>query len=327
MVDEKTTHEQYGVLDTDRLYTEEEAIQEEIVTRIPGFVKLLMQYEWKPLTRIIGAIALIVAVYLLIGWDAVASGVALFLFIMVVSYLIQIKHQERDSTIFVEMKLPGQKITLGDHSPYSKVFYTTEKRFGVWEVPNTLLRNGLFHMPGEQSPSMLPGTDHIVFCDLFDRVNRTCVLPKDMDVANIALVTNANPMLAKRMGAISEQVKLDKKMEKLITDLYSTGQMSAVESKKLLEPISIRQRTLMSPTGETRRDIFFDLQSVIPELREKLQETSNKIFLLADFLAARGIYQSTNRSMPEQIRKNHNFLYKLYGLPTIPGTDSKLEDE
>jgi hypothetical protein len=73
----------------------------------------------------------------------------------------------------------------------------------------------------------------------------------------------------------------------------------------------------MSPTSKTRRDIFFELQATIPELREKLQEISNSIFLLADFIAAKGIYQTINRPMPEEIRNDHNTLYKLIGLPTI----------
>ena len=259
------------------------------------------------------------------GWDAVASGVTLFIFLAIISYLVQVRHQDRDSTIFVEMKLPGQLISIGDNSPYSRPFYTTEKRFAVWEVPNTLIRNGLFFIPGDQPRTFLPGANNLIFVDLFDRINRTCVLPQDLDVANIAFATNANPLITGKMENAAEQIKLDKKTEKLINDLYRSKQIKASEAEDMLRPIKIRQHTLMTPTGSTKRDIFFELQTIIPELREKLQWLSNNIFLLADFIAAKGIYQSLNRPMPEQIRDDHNLLYKLLGLPQISGSKKALD--
>jgi len=315
--DEKMTPERYETTIDQKMMTESEVLQEEIIVQIPGIIKLLMKYEWKALTRLLISIITIAVVYFFVGWDAIASGVALFVFLAIISYWVQMKHQARDSTIFIEMKLPGQLIRTGDHSPYSKSFYTTEKRFAIWEVPNALIRKELFHIPGDQPRTFLPGANNIVFVDLFDRIGRTCVLPRDLDVANIAFATNANPMLIKKMEAISEQILLDKKMEKMVRDAYANKQLKASEAERILHPIKIRQEVLMSPSGETKRDIFFELQSIIPEFREKLQEISSKIFILADFLAAKGIYQSVNRPMPEQIRKDHKLLYKVLGLPKV----------
>jgi len=315
--EDRLTGDEYTRLEEDRLLTESEVLQEEIITRIPGFIQLMMKYEWKPVSKILAAIALMAVIYYFVGWDAVVGGVVLYIFLAVVIYMIQMKNQLRDVTTFVEMKLPGQKITVGDHSPYSKEFYTTEKRFAVYQVPNRLIERGLFKIPGDQPPSLMPGSGQVIFVDFFDRLNRTCVLPRDMDVANIAFVTNANPMLAKKMTAIGEQIKLDKKMENLILDLYSTGKISAAEAQQALKPIEVRQKALLNPTNETRRDIIFELQSIIPDMREKIQFLANKTFLLADFLAAKGIYQSTNRVMPEAIREDHNFVYKVLGLPSI----------
>ena len=314
--DERLTPMQYRMLEEQNLMTEEEALQQEIITEIPGIIRLLMRYEMKPILKIFVGILLIVAVWLMFGWDAVASGVASFVFLFVLLYYIQLKHQHKDATIFVEMKLPGQKITTGDHSPYSQTFFTTEKRFAVWAVPNTVIRNGLFTIPGDQPRTLLPGSGEVIFVDMFDRINRTCVMPRDMDVANIGLATNANPMVAEKLTKVAEQIKLDKETERLIMDLWNRKEISAKEAQRLLSPIKIRQAAFMSPTSETKRDVFFELQRVIPELREKYQEISNKIFLLADAMAARGIYQLVNRPMPEHVRRDHELLGKLLGLPT-----------
>lgn len=315
--DERLTEDQYKYGVEEKLLTESEVLQEEIITQIPGIIKLLMKYEWRALTKLIISVLVIAVVWFFVGWDAIASGIALFLFLAVISYWVQTKHQARDSTIFVEMKLPGQYIMVGDHSPYSKSFYTTEKRFAIWEVPNTLIRNGLFRVPGDQPRVFLPGANNIIFVDLFDRLNRTCVMPRDLDVANIAFATNANPMLIEKMEGVAERIQMDKQIEKLINDLYATKQIKASEAEKMLRPIKIRHSVLMSNSGSTKRDIFFELQYIIPEFREKLQEMSSKIFILADFLAAKGIYQSVNIPMPEDIRKDHNLLYKVMGVPQI----------
>ena len=316
-LDEKLTDAQYQSHVDEKLLTETEVLQEEIITHIPGIIKLLMKYEWQALTKLIVSAIVIGVVYLIVGWDAVAGGIVLFLFIAVISYWVQTKHQARDTTIFIEMKLPGQLIRTGDYSPYSKSFYTLEKRFAVWEVPNTHIRKGLFHIPGDQPRVFLPGSNNLIFCDLFDRINRTCVLPRDLDVANIAYATNANPLLIEKMESTADQIQHDKEIEKLIVELYDSKQISASEAEKLLKPIRISHKALMSPTGSTRRDIFFELQRIIPEFREKFQELSSNLFVLADFLAAKGIYQCVNRPMPMEVRKNHDLVYKVLGLPEI----------
>lgn len=313
--DEKLTPEQYRRLEEQNLITESEALQEEIITEIPGVIKLLMKYELKPMIKILGSLLLLIALWMLFGWDAVASAVISFIFFFALLYWFQLKHQHKDVTLFVEMKLPGQKISTGDHSPYTQSFFTTEKRFAIWSVPNTIIRHGLFTIPGDQPKTLMPGSGEVLFVDLFDRINRTCVMPRDMDVANIALPTNANKTVAEKLNKVAEQITLDKKTERLVKDLFSAGELKASEAQDLLRPIRIRKAAFINPTSETKRDIFFELQSSIPEMREKLQEVSNKIFLLADFMAARGIYQLVNRPMPENIRKDHNFLYKIMGLP------------
>jgi hypothetical protein len=316
-VDEKLTDEEYGMVSDQQLLTEHDVVQREVITKIPGTITFLMQYELKPLLKIIGSIGVMAALWFFVGWDAVASAVILFAFIAGISYWLQKRSQSKDMTIYVEMRLPGQLIEPSDFSPYSEPFYTVTKQFAVWAVPNTLIAHGLFKQPGEQGSSALPGSDHVKFVDYFDRINRTCVLPRDMDVANIALPTNANPMVAQKMQDVGEQILLDKETESTIKAAYSMGELDGNSAAKMLRPIKVRQRALMSPTSKTRRDIFFELQATIPELREKLQEISNSIFLLADFIAAKGIYQTINRPMPEEIRNDHNTLYKLIGLPTI----------
>lgn len=322
-LDEKLSREEYDLVSDQQLLTEHDVVQREVITKIPGTISFLMQYELKPLLKVLASIGLIAALWFFLGWDAVASAIVLFVFIGVLAYWLQKKSQSKDMTIFVEMRLPGQLIEPSDFSPYSEAFYTVTKQFAIWMVPNTLIAHGLFKKPGEQGSSVLPGSDHIVFVDYFDRLNRTCVLPRDMDVANIALPTNANPMIAQRMEDVGEQILLDKETEETILSAYSMGQLDESSAAKMLRPVKVRQKALMSPTGKTKRDIFFDLQATIPELREKLQEVSNSIFLLADFIAAKGIYQTINRPMPEDIRNDHNTLYKLIGLPTIKGRKKK----
>jgi len=316
-LDEQLSESQYAALEEEKLITESEALQEEIITRIPGFVTLLKQYELKPLVKIFGAILIMVIIYWFVGWDAVVSGIMLYLIIAGVTYLLQMKNQDKDITVFVEMKLAGQRIRKGDHSLYSKEFFTTESRFAVWHVPNTIIRRGLFKVPGDQPPTLMPGSGKVIFCDLFDRINRTCVLPEDMDVSNIAFATNANPLLIEKMERIGEQVKLDVRTERWVREYYNAGKMTAKDAMEALEPVKIRKRALLSPTNKTKRDIFFELQTVVPQMREKISFLSNKMFLLADFIAAKGIYQGLNRPMPEDVKSDHNFVYKITGLPKI----------
>ncbi len=322
--DERYSGQARAVLEQDKLYTEQEAIQEEISYRIPGSVKLLLQYEWKPIVKVLMCIIAVIGMYFLFGWDSVAAAIAIYIFATVMVYVIQSKNMNRDSTLFVEMKLAGQKIPTGDHSPYSKTFYTTESGFRIWEVPNVLMKNGMFKMPSDQSPSMMPGTGRLVFCDFFDRQNRTCVLPRDMDVANIALATNANPMTANKLNRVAEEVLRIKEMEKTAYDLYSTGNLSAEHAASLLRPIAKGKKILLDPTREKKRDIFFELQGIVPEMRERLQEVSNKIFLLADFMSARTVYQLINRPMPEEVKKDHDLVYKLMGVPELISKSAKL---
>jgi hypothetical protein len=316
-VDESLPQDQYNMVAGQQFLTEQDVIQQDIITKLPGSITFLLNYELKPLLKIIASVGIMAVIWFLVGWDAVVSAIALFILVYGLSYMIQKKGQSKDMTIFVEMRIPGQKIEPSDFSPYSQTFFTVTKQFAVWAVQNPLIARGLFNIPGEQGSSAMPGTGHVIFTDLFDRINRTCVLPRDMDVANIALATNANPMVAASMEEVGQQILLDKETEETILSAYSMGHIDEVAAAKMLKPVKIRQQALMSPTSQTRRDIFFQLQATIPELREKLQEVSSSIFLLADFMAAKGIYQTINKPMPEEIRKDHNTVYKLLGFPTI----------
>jgi len=144
-----------------------------------------------------------------------------------------------------------------------------------------------------------------------------------MDVANIALTTNANPMLAQKMEDVAEMIMADKDIEESVLAKYSLGEIDGATVAKILNPIKIRQKALMSPTGKTRRDIFFELQATIPALREAKTEIENSIFLLADFIAAKGIYEIIHRPMPEAIRNDHNYIRKLSGMPPIKSRKQK----
>lgn len=314
--EEQLSDEQLARIEEEHLWTEGEVIQQEIFARMPGWITFLRKYEFKPLLKILGTIGIIIAVWYFAGWEAVSAGVASLLLMFAICYILQVKSQDRDSTIFVEAKLPGQKIEIGDNTPpYDHDFVVMEPRFAIWEVPNVLIRNGLFRIPGEQQRTFLPGTGNLIFTDLFDRINRTCVLPSDMDVANIALYTNANPMIAEKLSRNAEQISLDAETERLIKGLYSTGQMSEKDAFALLRPIKLRNKAFMSPNHKTRRDIFFELQTIIPAMRERINTLQNKTFLLADVLATRWFYKTYNVNMPSEIKEGHGTVSKLLGIP------------
>ena len=143
-IDEKMTQQQYEIREEKEIITESEAIQEELVSNLSALAKIYMKYEWKPTLKIIFSVILMFLIYILVGWDAVASGVTLFTLMVVMLYIFQSKHQEKEYTTYVECKQRGQKIVDGDHNPYGKEFYVMEKRFAVWLVPNVLIKRGLF---------------------------------------------------------------------------------------------------------------------------------------------------------------------------------------
>ena len=317
LIDERASADQYHAIDESQMMLEEEVIQEDIITKYPGLVKFMVKYEWRPLAKVVGAAGIIFAAFLMLGIEGVIGGLVIFGIALGVMYIVHSNNIGRDTTIFLEAKCAGQKIEPGDHSPYEQTFVTTENRLALWEVPNVLIKNGLFRFPGGNRSPIMPGADHIICVDLFDRVNRTCVMPRDMDVANIALVTNMNPMLANKMNAVAEEIKHDRRTQELVMDMYRLGNISAKEARDVLQPIEIRQAAFMKPNEETKRNIFFELQNAIPDLRRKYQEVSNKIFLYADFLASRWLYQAVNKPMPENIKKDHDFVDKVMGVTKV----------
>jgi len=315
-IEEQLTDQQLARLEEEHLFTEAEVIQQEIVSRIPGFATFLKRYELRPLLKILASIGVIVAVFFLTGWETSALGFTLFAIATGLSYLLQIKNQDRDSTIVVESKLAGQKITRGDNTPsYDHDFMVMESRFAIWEVPNILIRNGLFQIPGDQQSTFLPGTGNFIFVDLFDRINRTCVLPKDMDVSNIAFYTNANSMITSKLETEAQRVQANKEREQAIKDEYSIGRLSEQEAYRMLQPIKIETKALMNPNRKTKRDIFFEYQRLIPLMGEKITELQNKEFLIADVIASRRLYGLFNRNMPEEIKKSHKSIGSLLGIP------------
>jgi len=314
-MDETLSEEQYNLADAQKFYTEQDIIQREIVARVPGWVMVIAKIQWKNLLKIIGIGTLIILIWWLVGWQTVANGFLLFCIVVPLVYMIVQKFVPTKETYFLEVKQAGQYIEPGDHNLYDKAFYTTESRIAFWSVPTILIENGYFRMPKAGQGSNMPGMGGIIIVDLFDRVNRTVVLPRDMDVANFALVANMNPMLAAQMKEVGEKAQKLRELEDFIHLSRAQGTITASEAKGLLLTAKEQQRGLMMPGGATKRDIFFDLQRVIPDLRQRLQDISMRIYMLADFLAAQQIYQIISRPMPDDIKKDHGMVMKLMGIP------------
>jgi hypothetical protein len=305
---------------TEHVMTEQEAMQEEVITRVPGVVAFLINYEMKPLLKIIGIVLAIAALYFFFGIDVVLSSGALFGIVAVMVYMLQLRNQKADYTKFFEVKKAGQIVEMGDHSPYKNSFIVQSDRVAMWLVPNHLIRRTLFKLPaGYEMPPLPTMGDNVVYVDMFDEYNRTCVMPRSPDVANIAFETNMNPLFAKKLSNIALAVDHAERVEREATKLYRNGQITLEQLRSLLKRSHVERINALSNPMARRRDIIFDLQRTVPEFQDKIRYLQDNIYLLADEMATAGIYQLLKIPMPDKIREDHNFIRTLYGLPKVKG--------
>ena len=304
----------------EHVMTEQEAMQEEIITRVPGVVAFLINYEMKPLIKIIGISAAMAALYFIFGLDVVLSSLAIFAVVALMVYMVQLRNMKADYTKFFEVKKAGQIIEVGDSSPYRNSFIVQSDRVGLWLVPNHLIRRNLFKLPtGYEMPPLPTMGDNIVFVDMFDEYNRTCVMPRSPDVANIAFESNMNPLFAKKLNEVALSVDHAERVEHAAMKLYRNGQISMEQMRNLLKRSHVERINALSNPMAKRRDIIFDLQRTVPEFQDKIRYLQDNIYLLADEMATAGIYQLLKIPMPDKIREDHNFIRTLYGLPKVKG--------
>jgi hypothetical protein len=301
----------------EKVMTEQEAMQEEVVTRLPGPVAFMLQYEWKPLTKIIIIAVALVAMYFIFGIEILASSAALFFIVLVFVYILQTKNMAQDFTYFFEVKKAGQLLEAGDHSPYKNSFIVQSDRVAMWTVPNGLIRRTLFKLPAayEMAPFPVPG--NVVFVDYFDEYNRTCAFPRTPDVANIAFEANMNPLLAKKFDEISNTTRHAEDVEARAVMLYHRRQITKRQMQEMLRTSTKERISAMYSPIAKRRDIIFDLQRTIPQYQDKIRYLQDNLYLLADEMATAGIYQLLKIPMPDKIRDDHNFIRQVYGLPLI----------
>lgn len=316
---ERITDQRKKQLEIEHTMTEYEAMQEEIITRLPGPVAFLLNYELKPIMKVLGIIVIIAILYFLMGLDVVLSSIILFAVVVCLAYWIQLKNQKQDFTKFFEVKKAGQVIETGDHSPYRNAFVVQTDRVSMWMVPNHLIRRGLFKLPAGHELSPLSVSEDIVFVDLFDEYNRTCVLPRSPDTANISFMTNMNPSLAKKYDAVADAVTHSEVVEREAMNIYENGQISLEQLRKLLKVSHLERLNALKDPIAKKRDVVEDLQKVIPEYQEKIRYLQDNLYLLADEMATAGIYQLLKIPMPDKIREDHNLIRTIYGLPKIQG--------
>ena len=136
-------------------------------------------------------------------------------------------------------------------------------------------------------------------------------------------------MIEESLESLSEYAK--------ITFSKDVMTMSLKEFKKYLDHITYNYFKDDSHDNYILKDILHYIkfyiqtmhkdQTITPEQREKLRDACKKFLMLSDTIAKHGIHKANKRAMPEYISGDHDFLYKLYGLPTILGTDSKPENK
>ena len=301
-------------------------MQEEVITRLPGPVAFLLNYELRPLFKIFGIILIIAILYFLFGFDVVLSSIIIFIIVVAITFWLQTKNQQQDFTKFFETKKAGQVIDTGDHSPYKNSFVVQTDRISMWLVPNHLIRRGMFKLPAGHELSPLPVSEDMIFVDLFDEFNRTCVLPRSPDVANISFTTNMNPTLSKKYDQVSDSINHAEIVEREAMTLYQNGQISIDQLKRLLKTSHLERLNALKDPIAKRRDIVADLQKVIPEYQEKIRYLQDNLYLLADEMATAGIYQLLKIPMPDKIREDHNFIRAVYGLPKIKGPKKHISD-
>jgi len=307
----------------ENIMTEQEAMQQETLSRLPGPVAFLIQYEMQPLIRIIGMAIILIVLYFIVGLDVVFSSIALLAIAIAIMYWAYSKKQNQTFTYFFETRKAGQIIEKGDHSLYKNSFVVQTDRISFWMVPNHLMEKGIFRLPPGYDMSPLPGPNNIIFVDYFDEFRRTCVFPKKPDIANIAFDTNMNPTLGKKLDRVAEEVTHAEKIEYKAMELYRNGQITLQQVQELLKESHLQRLNALKDPMASRRDIVYDLQRTIPEYQEKIRYLQDNIYLLANEMATAGIYQLLKIPMPDKIRSDHNFIRAIYGLPKIKGPKGK----
>ena len=304
----------------EHVMTEQEAMQEEIITRIPGPVAFLINYEMRPLIKIIAIIAAILVMYFAFGLEVIVTSAAIFGIVAFLVYMVQLRNMKADYTKFFEVKKAGQIIEPGDHSPYKNSFIVQSDRVALWLVPNHLIRRNLFRLPaGYEMPPLPTMGENVIFVDYFDEYNRSAVMPRSPDVANISFETNMNPLFSKKLTNIALAVDHAERVEHEAMRIYRNGQITMEQLRSLLKRSHVERINALSNPMARRRDIIFDLQRTVPEFQDKIRYLQDNIYLLADEMATAGIYQLLKIPMPDKIREDHNFIRTLYGLPKVKG--------
>jgi len=315
-----------AVYEPEKLYREQEVLQEEIIASMPPLAHLLLkkQYDLKYFYKIPLAILIILIIYFVIGLDALLSGAVFFIFWLVIGYIYQQRNISKDVTYFFECKKAGQIIPK-EYSPYSRTFWVEFDRTALWAVPNSLIKKGLFKIPGESMASPLPANPGIIFVDLFDPKNRTCVLPFSPDVANICLDANMNPTMAKMFDEVAENLDRYDMLEKMIIQNYSRGIMSRREAERAMQDLIKTRNALFDPNKRIKRDIFFHLQKQIPVLQDSVRFLKEGMLSLADSYVAETIYKLLKRPIPANIEQNINKIREKFGAPKVGEYDEQLK--
>jgi len=305
------------IYDTEHIAREAEVLQEEVIASMPPLAHFLLkkQYDLKYFYKIPVAILIILAIYFLVGPDALITGAFMFALWFIVGYVTQSRHLEKDKTYFFETKKRGQLIRK-EYSPYSRDFIVEEDRTALWAVPTRLIQKGLFRIPGDII-SPLPANPGIIFVDFFDPQNRTCVLPAHPDVANICLDANMNPSLAKTFDEIADQLdRIDLMQQKIMMQL-NLNMISREQAMKMMKELLKTRQKVTEAAKKVKRDIFQQLQLQIPVLQDTVRYLKGKMYSLADSIAAELIYELLNRPIPSHIERNINLIRESVGAPKV----------
>lgn len=310
-------------IELENIMSEQEAMQQETMSRLPGPVAFLIQYELEPLIRIIAMGIILAILYFLVGLDVVFSSLAIFAVVFVIVYWAYSRRQEQSYTYFFETRKAGQVIEKGEHMLYKNSFVVQTDRVSFWMVPNHLIERGIFRLPSAYEMPPLPAGNNIIFVDYFDEHRRTVVFPKKPDIANISFDTNMNPNLQKKLDNVADDVDHAERIEYKAMELYQNGQITLQQVQDLLKESHKQRLNALKDPISTRRDIINDLQRTIPEYQDKIRYLQDNIYLLANEMATAGIYQLLKIPMPDKIRKDHNFIRAIYGLPKFKGPKGK----
>jgi hypothetical protein len=306
---------------SDRIYAEQQVMQEEAISNMPPLATLLLQrqFDLSQTVKIIGGVAVIGILWWFVGLDAVITGIIMFCIFFAFGYITMLRHIMKDRTVFFESRKAGQIIDPKQPGvpQYTRRFQVGFDRTAIWAVPNTILRKGFFKIPGE-AVTPLPGNIHWYFVDLFDERNYTCVLPRSADVANVCLDANMNPSLGMQFNY---QLDILQEAERLDQETLMQWESKLISTEAAREKLLITQQkvqAILGPAGSgARRDVFFTLQSQVPILQNLVRVARNSIIVLANSVAAEILYDFMNEPMPAKIKANINEVRKRLNAPLV----------